>query len=451
MIYENEIRPPQVPRYDVTPDGAEIEIGAASFPYPFQIGLEYAPPARGHWTIAHSPMLIPGLHEIYVCCACCLHGVVLSADEIPDGAGRFSMVTVTNENIIKGNLEEMMIEGISQIIGDLPEKPRCVEAFTSCIQHFLHIDLHIVYETLRRRFPDIDFIDGYMTPTLNRRFVPDVLGRRQLLRAVQPLPKQKAVNFIVNYYPVDPDCELMAMLRNGGYTVHDFADCKTYDEYKALGDAAANIYFLENARPAAEDMERRLSQKALSAPYAYDYAGIRAGLAAVAEALGLQLPDCAAYEQAIEEKAATVLKGIGTTPIAIDATATPRPLSLARFLLTHGFFVYAVYTDILTAREEEDFYFLQAHYPQLALRSVSHWKRRLLPRDDGKRLGKVLAIGQMAAYFADTNYFVNIIENGGLWGYTGLLKLLDWMADANRAENPKMKEIIQVKAWGCHG
>ena len=119
MIYENEIHPPQVPRYHVTPDGAEIAIGQASFPKPFHIGLQYASPARGHWTIAHSPMLIPGCHEIYVCCACCLHGVVLSADEVPDGAGRFSMVTLTNENLIKGNLEEMMIDGISHIIDDI--------------------------------------------------------------------------------------------------------------------------------------------------------------------------------------------------------------------------------------------------------------------------------------------------------------------------------------------
>ena len=62
MIYENEIHPPQVPQYHVTPDGAEVAISQASFPKPFHIGLQYASPARGHWTIAHSPMLIPGCH-----------------------------------------------------------------------------------------------------------------------------------------------------------------------------------------------------------------------------------------------------------------------------------------------------------------------------------------------------------------------------------------------------
>jgi hypothetical protein len=66
----------------------------------------------------------------------------------------------------------------------MPERPRCVEGFTSCMQHFLHIDVRVVYGTLRQRFPDIDFIDGYMIPTLQRRYTPDILGRRQLMRAV---------------------------------------------------------------------------------------------------------------------------------------------------------------------------------------------------------------------------------------------------------------------------
>lgn len=451
MIYENEIHPPQVPRYQVTPDGAEINIGQAQFPNPFYIGLQYASPARGHWTIAHSPMLIPECHEIYVCCACCLHGVVLSADEVPDGAGRFSMVTLTNENIIKGNLEEMMIDGIAHILDEMPVKPKCVEGFTSCMQHFLHIDLRVVYDTLRKKFPGIDFIDGYMTPTLNRRFTPDVLGRRQLVRAVQKLPQQKAVNYVVNYYPVDKDNELTQMLQQAGYVIHDFADCTTYAGYKKMGESIANIYFLENSGPAAKDMQRRLGQKPLYLTYAYNYPVLRQNLETAAQELGLTMPDTDAYEAAIEKKMAHLRDILGDTHIAIDYTATARPLDLARFLLTHGLNVYAVYLDAVSPEEKDAFDFLQKNYPQLSLRAVSHFKRRLLPRDDSKKFGKVLAIGQMAAYFTDTKYFVNMIEGSGLYGYVGLSKLIDWIETANKAENPKMREIIQIKAWGCHG
>ena len=38
MIYENEIRP-KVPAISVTSDGAEVDIGEASYPKPLHIGL----------------------------------------------------------------------------------------------------------------------------------------------------------------------------------------------------------------------------------------------------------------------------------------------------------------------------------------------------------------------------------------------------------------------------
>ena len=241
------------------------------------------------------------------------------------------------------------------------------------------------------------------------------------------------------------------MLRQGGYAIHDFAACQTYEEYKAMGESVANIYFLENAGPAAKDMEKRLNQQALYLPYAYEYGRMRRNLQKAADALGLTMPDCDAYEQAIEEKAQTLREQVGDTHIAIDYTATPRPLELAAFLLKRGFNVYAVYLDAISPDEKETFQFLQEQYPDLSLRSTMHFKRRLLPRDDSKKYGKVLAIGQMAAYFTDTKYFVNLIENSGFYGYTGLLKILDLIGQANAAENPKMRDIIQIKAWGCHG
>ena len=162
----------------------------------------------------------------------------------------------------------------------------------------------------------------------------------------------------------------------------------------------------------------------------------------------MTLPDCDAYEEAIERKAAELKANIGNIPIAIDCSATPRPLSLACFLLMHGFRVYAVFLDEISAVEKDDFYFLQKYRPMLLLRSTMHYKRRLLGRDDVKKYGAVLAIGQKAAYFTGTNHFVNLIENNGLYGYTGLLKILDMMAVAVREEK-NVPAIIQTKAWGC--
>lgn len=449
MICEQEIHP-DLPRIRVDSSGAEVPIRDASFPKTFHIGLQYSSPARGTWTIAHSPMLIPGCHEIYVCCACCLQGVVLSAEEIPGGSDRFSMVTVTNENVLKGNLEQMMIDGVADIIDELDPRPSCVECFTSCIQHFLHIDLKVVYRNLRERYPDIDFIDGYMIPTLQRNFTPDQLGRRQLMRAVRKLPEKKAVNFIVNYFPVDPDAELVKMFRAGGWEVLDFANCSSYEQYKAMGASRVNVYFHENSRPAAEDLEKRLGQEPFYAPYSWSMDAIESELRQAAERFGLPLPDISRLRAEAESALRHLKETIGDMPVAIDYTATPRPLSLARLLLEHGIRVYAVYCDTYCEEERDDFEFLREHEPGLKLRAALHYKMRLLPRQDNEKLGGVLAVGQKAAYFTGTDRFVNIIENGGLHGFSGIVKMTRLMEEA-AAEPKDVAALIQVKALGCVG
>lgn len=62
--------------------------------------------------------------------------------------------------------------------------------------------------------------------------------------------------------------------------------------------------------------------------------------------------------------------------------------------------------------------------------------------------GRILAIGQKAAYFTGTKHFVNILEAGGLWGFHGIEKLAEMMIDA--FENEKdTKAVIEEKAFGC--
>ena len=65
-----------------TPSLPKVKISCAQFPAPFAQGLEYCSPARGTWNIAHTGMLIPEAHEIFVCAAGCLRGVVLTAAEM---------------------------------------------------------------------------------------------------------------------------------------------------------------------------------------------------------------------------------------------------------------------------------------------------------------------------------------------------------------------------------
>ncbi len=60
----------------------------------------------------------------------------------------------------------------------------------------------------------------------------------------------------------------------------------------------------------------------------------------------------------------------------------------------------------------------------------------------------MLAIGQKAAYFTGTSHFVNMVEDGGLYGYGGILELAAMMEEA-AGEEKDTEKLIQVKGWGA--
>ena len=362
-----------------------IRIADANIKQLFPEGLVYSSPARGTWTIAHTSMLIPGSHQIFVCPSCCLRGVVLSAEEM-GAMERFSMLEFTDEHILKGDLESMIIEGVTDILLEMEKKPTCVLLYTSCVQHFLNIDLSLVYRESAARFPDIDFIDCYMLPTMRKHFTPEKMQWRQLYRAVQPLPvNEKAVNFIGSYYAIDADCELYDLLGvredmegagavrdagkaasiaaplnaasgKGGFIVRQLPTLERYEEYKCMGEALANIYFNPVIKFAADDMEKRLGQKGFYLPALYDFREIERCERALTEELGRTIPtDARAWFDTLRYEAEEALRKaktvVGIREIAIDGAAVTRPLSLAKMLFKQGFRVTRVYADAFLPEE----------------------------------------------------------------------------------------------------
>ena len=61
---------------------------------------------------------------------------------------------------------------------------------------------------------------------------------------------------------------------------------------------------------------------------------------------------------------------------------------------------------------------------------------------------KVLAIGQKAAAFEETDHFVNIVEGGGMNGYEAIIRTCRLTREAF-SEKKAMRELVQVKGLGC--
>ena len=128
----------------IDPKDAMVKIKDASFPAPFASELEYNSPVHGNWNIVHTGMQLPESIQIYVCADNCMRGVVLTAAEM-NAADRFSFVIVEEKDLLGGNLEDVTIEGVTDILNRLDEKPKAVLLFTVCLHHFLGSDLKYIY------------------------------------------------------------------------------------------------------------------------------------------------------------------------------------------------------------------------------------------------------------------------------------------------------------------
>ena len=425
-----------------------IPIADASFPTPFHSGLEYASPARGTWNIVHTGMLIPEAHEIFVCAASCLRGVVLTAAEM-GAAHRFSTVEIKENNLLDGDMEYHVIDGVSDILERLPQKPPVVLVYTSCVHHFAGCDLGMIYDTLRDRFPDIDFVDCYMNPIMRKSgLTPDQLMRSRLYFPLKPRPIRKGtVSIIGNDLPSNEDNDLMVLLKENGFRIHEITSCKTYEEYQQMAESEFNICYYPAAVAGCKMLSERLGSTSVYVPFSFDFEEIDAGFSALAEKLGISLQDSTAKRKACEDALAETLALVGNSPIAIDYTYCPRPLGLAKLLLDHGFNVQRVYLDAVTGEEKKVFEDLKVQYPTLELFPTVHASMRFLAQ---KEPSDYLAIGQKAAHFLNTPHFVNVVEGGGMLGYQAVLKTLRLMREAY-LEEKDTRNLIQIKGMGCGG
>ncbi len=406
----------------------------ASFPAPFQSGLEFSAPARGVWTIVHVGMLIPEAHEIFVCAAGCLRGVVLSAAEM-NLTHRFSTVAIEEHNVLDGDMEDLLIEGVTDILNRLPKLPKAVLVYSSCIHEFMGCDLEMCYSILRDRFPEVDFTDCYMNPIMRKSgLTPDQIMRRQLYSLLRPVDREeKHCAIIGNCFSIDESSDIVQLIKKAGWKLHQITECKSYEEYLKMAHCSICISTQDVAIEAGDFLAEKMGMKHLFLPAGFSAEKIHKNLAILAETLGVSCDEAApkvvpntetgrgfegmsvtgdkaslkdeftAEAQAkqmlkiandtetqaermlkvandIESQAKQMLKKasniIGDTPIVIDYTFTPRPLELAKLLLTHGFNVKTIFADSFSGYEEDEFKWLQQEHPKIEIYPTVHASMR---------------------------------------------------------------------------
>lgn len=420
----------------------------ANFPAPFPGGLEFSPPARGTWTIMHLGLLIPETHIVFVCAQCCLRGVAMSAAEAK-ALDRFSTITVEDRNLLEGDTEEVLVDGIADILSKIPYKPRAVLIYTSCVHEFIGSDLTFSFAELRRRFPDIDFADGYMAPIVRKRITPDAKNRRQVCTLLKKrADTDRGVTMIATVRPIASErSDFRSMVERAGLPWRDITSNRTYEEYQALAKSSLFITEAPFGSYGLDWCAKNLGCRTLLLGTPWTPDEIEAENAKLAAALGIEPPD----ESGIREEALAALararEALGSRPIAIDFTATARPLSLARLLISSGFTVSAVFADAFIPAEKANFEWLRENAPDLAFYPTAD--ARMADAADALRFPEgTVAVGQKAAWFAQTPFFVNMVEGDGADGWRAVLSLARELEDATL--RPKdLLALIRVKALGC--
>ena len=450
---------------EINPEGAVITIGEADFPVPFPLGLEFNSPAHGNWNIVHTGMLMPEAIQIYVCADNCMRGVVLTAAEM-NAADRFSFVTVEEENLLNGNLEDVTIEGVTDVLNKLEKKPKAVLLFTVCLHHFLGCDLDRVYEELGIRFPEIVFVRCFMDPIMQKHgLTPDQKLRKAMYDPLIPKESDlQTVTLVGSDFALDESSDIKRLLKSTGHTLRELPACKTWEEYQQLGSAGIFVSCYPPAKYGADMLAERLNRTHLYLPGSFDYDEIKEEIRSLIKELqaGWSREDtsntkCAEITseeiEAFYQREITLCEDsinhaksiIGGTPVVLDYLYHPRPLGLAKLLLEHGFHVTTVYLDSISPEEKPAFDWLKFHHPDLELRATIQTKMRVLPRGTE---GKVLAIGQKAAWFSGSRNFVNMVQGGGLWGFDGIRGTMELMTEAFLEEKDP-EDLIVRKGWGC--
>lgn len=424
----------------------EIAIGDATFPRPFPLGLEFNAPVHGTWNIVHIGMQIPESIQIYVCAQNCMRGVVLTAAEMNE-ADRFSFVILSEKDMVTGDIEEATIQGVIDVIQKRSPKPKAVLLFTVCAHHFLGCDYRRIYRKLEQVFPEIDFFRCYMDPIMQKKgLTPDQKLRRATYEKLPVRePNAKKIALLGSDFLFGKESELFGMIEENGYELGQIKACSSYEEFLQLSEADAFLCNYPPAKVGVMQAADRLHRKFFYFPASFDYDLMDEQINELASYYQMLVPDLTKARERANlalEKAKAV---IGDTPIAIDYTVHPRTLGFAKLLLQHGFCVEKIYMDAANGEEEAEFLWLKEHAPKLILSATIHPGKRVTPRG---RQQKVLAIGQKAAWFEDTPWFVNVVSGGNLYGYSGVCQMAELMQEA--FENKKdTKDIVPRKGWGC--
>ena len=405
-------------------------------------GLHYVSAAHGGWGVVRIAALVPESHQLFVCpFACGRHGALGGAvNGIKD---RISYLFITEADIVSGDFEQMIIDGTDELFEALEHKPKVLFIFTSCLDDLLGTDHEPILAELSQRHPDVQFRHCTMNPIKqDTPLPPGVTCNMNMFSLLEKREStRKMVNVIGSNVSYDDNCDLKQILGKHGYTVSNISDYKTFEDFQIMAEAQLNIVASPIALKAAEMLEKKLGIPYIKSYVNYTPENIADFYKELSDRLGIDLSaDTKKYHDEAEEKIGQVYKLVGNYPVAVDYQAVLKPYSLALMLVRHGFNVKMIASDGVAEHEKSALTALAEEAPDIIVENpMSHDAVKF--EHEGQ---KHLCIGFDCGYMTGSDKVVNIMEDEGMFGYYGICRLMDRLADAYNSDTDVNEMIAKA-------
>lgn len=400
----------------------------------FEDTLRYCSPAHGGWGVVRTGMLVPESHQLFVCpFACGRHGAIGAI--VQGFKHRLSYLYIEEADIVSGGYEDLICQAVDELLGELDYKPKVLMIFVSCLDDLLGTDHEAFLQVVRRRHPDTYFTVCHMNPiTLEGKDPPAVNIQRKIygLLEAPALPRLKhAAAFYGNNVGIDRNSEIYEVLAAAGYTdISHISGCASFAEFQKLARVSLNIVPTPAGLAAAKDVREAQGIDYLYLPLSYDFAEIERNYERLLSRSEARM-DLSEYRQRAGRAVAAARAEIGRLPIVIDASASVRPFTLAKMLLSFGFQVEGVFAQQCISIESESCRWLSENAPGVSIRQP---ERPVSPLERGSDR-ECLAIGFEGAYITGARYVVDLVNDETLYGYQGVEKLMQKLLAASRARS----------------
>ena len=424
-------------------------VSSCSLLYSSPATLQYNSPGAYGFGVKRAGLLLPESVMLLVAPGCCGRNSAIVGSKAGYGERMFYLKMDETDQVTGRHLNKIP-KAISEICESVNPRPKAVLICITCVDALLGTDLERVSRKAEEEC-GIHVVPCYMYAITREGKKPPMVAIRQALYSLlEPVEnKEKIVNLLGNFAPLNSGCEFPVLLREAGFDrVMEISACRGFDEYMQMGGARLNIVLNPESNPAAEDLRKRLGTPYCELARLYQIDKIKKQYALFGAALGTKLDDHIYYEKASAALDDFILHHKGLH-IAVGQMLNANSFELSLSLVKYGMSVPLIFANY----NEGDYPYLKAlceiSPDTRVYSSLSPSMLSSMPdfEHDFKDIG--LTIGMDAGYYLPATTNVPWNEERQPFGYQGLTKFIHKMEEALTKEQNNHAGMFGAEGKVC--